>query len=599
MSKPQLSDLPFRAENEVSPKVGWGSDAIVEQLSRLNLRYIAILPGSSYRGTHDSLINYKGNSEPEMLVCLHEEHTIAIAHGYAKVTERPMAAAVHANVGLMHATMAIYNAFCDRIPMLILGATGPVDAAQRRPWIDWIHTAGDQAALIRPFVKFDDQPTSVNAAISGLVRATSITIAKPSAPVYVCLDVNLQEDVLDPTTVHYPDTSRYLSHPSPGGSAEDVTTVLSLLGSSKKPLFLFGRVNRTRKNWDQRIELAERFNCRVLTDLKQGSAFPTAHKLHASPPVVFTSPKASEVIREAELVVSFDWVDLAGTLQAAHAPGVEPASKIVHISLDAALHNGWSKDHFGHPPVDIFVPADVDKFLNALVEGSKSTNSKPSVAWDSDSGSDPPAERHPSESIYMSDLAAALYAEIKSEDMCLVRLPLGWKGEDLQSTHPLAYLGQDGGAGLASGPGQAVGAALALKDSPITPVAILGDGDFLMGSSALWTAARYRLPVLVIVANNASFFNDEVHQERVARARTRPLENKWIGMRLDDPLPDLSQNAASFGCEVNPTGQVKEKSQLREVLRKAILDVRSGKTVVIDVQVLPDGYASGLEGTKK
>jgi thiamine pyrophosphate-dependent acetolactate synthase large subunit-like protein len=495
--------------------------------------------------------------------------------------------------------MAIYNAFCDRIPMLILGATGPVDAAQRRPWIDWIHTAGDQAALIRPFVKFDDQPTSVNAAISGLVRATSITIAKPSAPVYVCLDVNLQEDVLDPTTVHYPDTSRYLSHPSPGGSADDVTTVLHLLDSSKKPLFLFGRVNRTRKNWDQRIELAERFNCRVLTDLKQGSAFPTAHKLHASPPAVFTSPKASEVIRKAELVVSFDWVDLAGTLQAAHAPGVEPASKIVHISLDAALHNGWSKDHFGHPPVDIFVPADVDKFLNALVEGSKSTNSKPSVAWDSDSGSDPPAERHPSESIYMSDLAAALYAEIKSEDMCLVRLPLGWKGEDLQSTHPLAYLGQDGGAGLASGPGQAVGAALALKDSPITPVAILGDGDFLMGSSALWTAARYRLPVLVIVANNASFFNDEVHQERVARARPRPLENKWIGMRLDDPLPDLSQNAASFGCEVNPTGQVKEKSQLREVLRKATWDVRSGKTVVIDVQVLPDGYASGLEGTNK
>lgn len=120
-----------------------------------------------------------------------------------------------------------------------------------------------------------------------------------------------------------------------------------------------------------------------------------------------------------------------------------------------------------------------------------------------------------------------------------------------------------------------------------------------MGSSALWTAARYRLPLLVIVANNASFFNDEVHQEHVARTRAGPLENKWIGMRLDDPLPDLSQNAASFGCEINPTGQVKKRSELREVLRKAILNVGNGKTVVVDVQVLPDGYASGLEGTKK
>jgi thiamine pyrophosphate-dependent acetolactate synthase large subunit-like protein len=152
---------------------------------------------------------------------------------------------------------------------------------------------------------------------------------------------------------------------------------------------------------------------------------------------------------------------------------------------------------------------------------------------------------------------------------------------------------------LVLGPWQAVGAALALRDSPITPVAVIGDRVFLMGSSALWTAAKYRLPLLVVVANNASFFNDEVHQERVARARTRPVDNKWIGMRLDDPLPDLSQNAASFGCEVNPTAQVKKSSQLQGVLKKAVLDVRRGKTAVIDVQVLPDGYASGLEGTKK
>ena len=171
----------------------WGSDALAEILSRLDLRYLALVPGSSYRGLHDSLVNYNGNRDPRLLVCLHEEHAVAIAHGYAKVTGRPMAVAIHSNVGLMHATMAIYNAWCDRVPMLIIGATGPVDAARRRPWIDWIHTSADQGALIRAYSKWDDQPASVEAALDSLARAYSITRPAPSAPVYVCLDVSLQE----------------------------------------------------------------------------------------------------------------------------------------------------------------------------------------------------------------------------------------------------------------------------------------------------------------------------------------------------------------------------------------------------------------------
>ena len=140
----------------------WGSDAVAEMLRRLDVRYIALVPGSSYRGLHDSLVNYLGNRDPKMMVCLHEEHAVAIAHGYAKVTERPMAVAVHSGVGLMHATMAIYNIWCARLPAVILGATGPGDAELRRPWIDWIHTAKDQAALIRNYSKWDDEPRSVH-----------------------------------------------------------------------------------------------------------------------------------------------------------------------------------------------------------------------------------------------------------------------------------------------------------------------------------------------------------------------------------------------------------------------------------------------------
>ena len=602
-SKPQgashLSDRPV--EGTSAPSVGWGSDAIVEQLSRLNLKYVALVPGSSYRGVHDSLVNYKGNAEPEMLVCLHEEHAVAVAHGYAKVTEKPMAAAVHANVGLMHATMAVYNAFCDRVPMVILGATGPVDSAKKRPWIDWIHTSTDQAALIRPFIKFDDQPNSVNAAVMSLVRGMSLTLQKPSAPVYICLDVHLQEDKLDPNSVHYPETSRYLQITPPGPAAEDIQKINEALLAAKRPLFLFGRMNRTQRSWDDRIALAEKYGAKVLTDLKQACTFPTNHQLNACAPSVFSSPQASEVIRSADLIVSFDYVDLAGTLQAAHQPGAEPSSKIVHVSLDSALHNGWSKDHFGFPLVDIPVQADVDKTLSALLAASdKSQTSEWPSAEVANGTALTNGDMSQTEDIFMNDLADALYSAVKPEELCLIRLPLGWKGADLQATHPLAYLGQDGGAGIGSGPGQAVGSALALKDinADLIPCAVLGDGDFLMGSSALWTACRYKLPLLVVVANNASFFNDEVHQERVAKVRTRPVENKWIGMRLDDPLPDLGKNAESLGCTIVSEGQVRSKAELGEVMKKAIAAVKDGKTVCVDVRVLPDGYSSALEKAK-
>ena len=179
------------------PPMAWGSDVVAELLSRLELPYLSLNPGASYRGLHDSIVNYLGNERPELILCLHEEHAVALAHGYAKVTERPLAVALHSNVGLMHAAMALYNAFCDRVPMLVIGATGPLDAAARRPWIDWIHTSADQGALIRGYVKWDDQPASVAAAAEALVRGEQLTRTYPCAPVYVCLDAALQEAPLE------------------------------------------------------------------------------------------------------------------------------------------------------------------------------------------------------------------------------------------------------------------------------------------------------------------------------------------------------------------------------------------------------------------
>jgi thiamine pyrophosphate-dependent acetolactate synthase large subunit-like protein len=587
----------------VSKNGGWGSDAIVEQLSRLDLRYIAQVPGSSYRGLHDSLVNYNGGNNPEMLTCLHEEHSVALAHGYAKVTERPMAVAMHANVGLMHATMAIYNAFCDRVPMVLLGATGPLDAAKRRPWIDWIHTAADQAALIRAFIKFDDQPMSVNAAIASLTRATAITSQIPRAPVYICLDVELQENPLQNIDdLRFMNPERHIhGAATPGAAPEDVQIVLSKLQASRRPLLLFGRVDRTKNGWDERIRLAEHYNARVLTDIKQAAAFPNHHHLHAAPASVMPSPQTSEVVRHADVIVSFEWVDLAGTLQGALG-GVEPTSHIVHVSLDASLHNGWSKDHFGQPPSDHQVVTESNKFISALLEASvRSKDKSQPTSWEQippkpTSNAIPHLDK--GEAIAMEHLAEALYANSDPDKTCLVRIPLGWKGDDLRATHPLAFLGMDGGAGIGSGPGQAVGAALALKNTPYLTVAVLGDGDFMMGSTAIWTAVRHRLPLLLIIANNFSFFNDEMHQERVARTRKRPVENKGVGIRIDEPAPHIGQHAASLGATVL-SEQVTKRSQLHEAIRLAVQHVREKKSVVlVDVLIPPEGYSAALGESK-
>jgi thiamine pyrophosphate-dependent acetolactate synthase large subunit-like protein len=136
-----------------------------------------------------------------------------------------------------------------------------------------------------------------------------------------------------------------------------------------------------------------------------------------------------------------------------------------------------------------------------------------------------------------------------------------------------------------------VGAALALKGSGRLPIAICGDGDYLMGVTAVWTAVHYRIPLLFVIANNRSFYNDEVHQERVARMRNRPVENKWIGQRISDPDPDIAGMARAQGAR--GFGPVKEIADLPKVYAEAIAAVEAGEVAVIDVHIEP-GYSPGV-----
>ncbi len=570
---------------EQRPKMEWGSDAIAEVISQLDLPFISFTPGASYRGVHDSLVNYLGNTNPKMILCLHEEHAVAVAHGYAKVTGKPMAVALHSNVGLMHATMAIFNAFCDRMPMLILGATGPIDASERRPWIDWIHTAIDQAALIRNYCKWDDQPGSVSAALESLVRANMMTRSYPSAPTYVCLDAGIQEEKLS-APIPTPNLSRHQPPSPPAVSPHTTDQVWSMLKEASKPLILVGRVARDRKAWDERIKLAETLGACVLTDLKVGAVFPTRHPLQPAWPGSRITPAGRELIRQSDVILSLDWVDLGGTLQIADSGD---AQKVISCTNDEALHNGWSKDHYALPKADLSICADPNTLVTALLAKSEGESAVLRNGWPPkfESSQDEPGGKV-SDELLMSELASILQNSLSGRKVTWTGLPLGWSRGDLDFDDPMDYLGRDGGAGVGAGPGIAVGAALALAGTDRIPVAVIGDGDYLMSSSALWTAAHHNLPLLVIVANNRSYYNDEVHQQRMAITRGRPVENRWVGQHLRDPDPDLATIAIGHGLK--GYGPIHSTYELEKALADAISDVDAGKPALVDVRVSPRGY---------
>src|SRR5262245_45731445 len=216
-------------------KIGYGSDLVVELLRAVGIEHVALNPGATFRGLHDSLVNYPG--APELVLTTHEEIAVALAHGYAKAKGALMAAVVHDIVGLQHASMAIFNAFCDRVPVLVLGATGPMDTARRRPWIDWIHTALVQGTQVRDYVKLDDQPASVGAIPEAFMRVWRLACTDPQGPVYLCLDAALQEEPLD-RPIPLPDATRFQPACPPHADPRAIDEAADRLVAARFPVII-------------------------------------------------------------------------------------------------------------------------------------------------------------------------------------------------------------------------------------------------------------------------------------------------------------------------------------------------------------------------
>ena len=558
----------------------YGSDVIADALREQGFPYICLNPGASYRGLHDSLVNYLGNTVPEIITCMHEEHAVGIAQGYAKVTDRALAVAVHSNVGLMHASMGIFNAWCDRTPMLIMGATGPVDAAQRRPWIEWIHTTLDQGGLVRDYTKWDDQPASPEAAVESVRRGVMLANTRPGGPVYINLDVSVQEaelaapPALNPISLY--DTPEDTEPPTAA-----LARAVEILSKAKRPFFFCGRASRSLQGWNDKIRLVELLGGRATAHMKLAASFPTTHPAFVGETGWRLKGPVLTAIHDADAIIMLDWLDAGNAINLAFPAGTK-RPPIINISNDFHIHRGWNADYGGLPAVDVNIPTVPETGVRALLE--KLTTllpERPAQAlrtWQIDQ---PEGQGE----IGLMDLARTFAHVSNTRDLCITSRPLGWPANGNVIEHPLDFLGHTGGGGLGAGTSIAVGVALGLRQigSSKTTVAILGDGDYTMGLTAIWNAATLKLPILFVVANNHSYYNDEDHQIKVAHKRKRPAENAPIGQRMQSPEPDLAALARGLGLE--SPAPVTDLTKLKGALETAFARVAEGAAYVLDIRV--------------
>lgn len=580
----------------------WGSDLIVSVLRALGVEYVSVVPGSTTRGIHDSIVNFAGNTAPSLILCNHEMSTVSVARGYARASGRPMAALLHNVVGLLNAEMTIYDAWCDRAPVLLLGGTGPMASDRRRPGIDWLHTANLQGNLVRDFTKWDDQPASLGAVVPSLLRAYRTAVAAPQGPVYVSLDVEFQDQRLTEAEAEsLPDVRRYAPARPPAPDPEAVRELAGWLVAADLPVVVTTRLGRSADAVEALVELADLLAAPVVNMGEQHSgrhSFPTHH------PLDFANQKRMRVLPDADVVLGLDAYDLAGAMRTdadrttRRSRELGATAKVASISLDELLLRGWALDHQRLPEVDLPLLADATLATPMLLEECRRLLDDPArsrVEVRRRALEKIQAEARAGQQRYVEAQCAAagisearmiceLWEAIRSEEFVLTaagRIQRMAPGVvDVRGPAQFVGCGAGGGA-VGASPGVALGAALALRGSGALPVAVLGDGNLLAAIHLLWTAAHYQIPSLWIVNNNRSYFQDEDHQERMAEFRGRPAANRWIGQRMENPTVDFAAIARTLGLPGE--GPVTTPAELRAALRRGVAAVKRGEFVVVDV----------------
>ncbi|HEY4276996.1 MAG TPA: thiamine pyrophosphate-dependent enzyme [Conexibacter sp.] len=556
----------------------YGSDAIVELLGQVGIEHAAFNPGASFRGLHDSLVHTDG--APEISLCLHEAVAVSMAQGYAKAAGKPMAVLLHNVVGLQNASMAIYNAWCDRAPMLLLGGTGPKSKPNRRPWIDWIHTASVQANIVRDFVKWDDEPHDLGSVEESFARGFAATVSAPPGPVYLCYDVDIQEDEV-PDGFALGDATRFAVPTAPAPSAADVAWLAGCLRDAQRPVILAGYAGEEPAAFAALVALAEALGAPVI-DTGVRHAFPTTHPLAGT--------HVEGLLAEADVVLALDVEDLemhvGDRLRAAQA-------KLLNVTLANLKLRAWAHDYQALVPASRQVTASADAAVEALLN-----------AFEREPLPAAHVARRTQQTAVRTSAARAGWRAAASEltgdgvvplERLLHELSVALEGERfvlgggtngrLEHKHlaldrPRQYTGWAAGGGLGYGVGGALGVALAQEPGTIT-VDVQADGDLLFLPSALWTAAHRSLPVLVVVHNNRQYGNTVEHAAKIAGHRGHEEDRRYVGAGLADPPVDLAGLARSYG--VWSAGPIGDPDTLRARLAEAVAVVRSGKPALLDV----------------
>jgi benzoylformate decarboxylase/acetolactate synthase-1/2/3 large subunit len=564
---------------------GWfGSDLLVDRLAGLGIRHLALNPGASIRGLHDSLVNPPGRS-PELILALHEEIAVAMAHGYAKAGGGTMAVGVHDTVGLLHASMAIFNAWADRAPMVVIVGTGPLDAARRRPWIDWIHTVTDQSALVRDFTVWNDQPTSPEALLASLDRAWTTIHRQPVGPGIIGLDVDLQE-----VSVEQEAHAERLGRPAPAASrpAPDpvvVEEIVRQLEASRRPVFVTDRP-LTAAASELLVELAERTGA-GLHEVGGGTSFPVGHPHDVTEGVDAAMAAADFLL----LVEARDptWALGPVDLHSRRSLSAWSGTAVASIGLAGLVDKAWMVAESAGPD-RVELTADPELALAALLASWGSTVRPLDPALEAAAGAPGPSlpdAPGDTRGIHRGHLGRAVAEALRDVEWTVANGVIGnWSRRTLRFQHPSQFLGRSFAGGLGYGAGASLGAGLAYRGTGRVVVDLQGDGDFLYTPQALWTAAHHQIPVLFIIDSNRSYFQDERHQRAIAVNRSRPPERVGVGIAIDDPAVDHAQLARAFG--LGSSGPIGDIAELEAALRVGVATVRAGEPFVLDVRTSPN-----------
>ncbi len=571
-----------------------GSDFMVDVIKSLGFEYICANPGSSFRGLHESVINYGGNQKPELITCCHEESSVAMGHGYFKVEGKPLAVMAHGTVGLQHAAMAIYNAWCDRVPVyIILG--NYADAATRRG-AEWYHGAQDVAAMVRDYTKWDDTPWSLGHFAESAVRAYRIGMTPPMAPVVIVADGPLQEDgIKDRGQLSIP---RLTMPTAPQGDAAAVAELARLLVAAENPVLVADRLARTPAAMPLLVELAETLQAAVI-DKGGRMNFPSLHPLNQS-------ERANAVIATADVVVGLEVTDFWGTVNAmrdqqhrTQRPLTKPGAKLITITTGELYVRSNYQDFRRMADVDLAIAADGEATLPALIDavkrlltgdrrrifeerGARLAEARratlerarlaASYAWDASP-------------VSTARLCAELWAQIKQEDWSLVSSYYsdggGWPRRLWDFKKPYQWLGDAGGGGIGYGAPASVGAALANKRHGRLSVAIQTDGDLMYAPGVLWTAAHHKIPLLSIMNNNRAYHMEVMHVQRMCNRRSRGVERGQIGSMLSDPNIDFSKLAQGLG--VHAEGPITNPQEVGPAIARALAVVKRGEPALVDI----------------